>query len=128
MSTCFGCPCGSNKPYSGCCEPFHHGSAVPDAETLMRSRYSAYTLMLEAYLLSSWHPETRPIKLNLGHDGNRKWLGLSIKHVEKTSKNKATVEFVARYKDGGGKAKRLHETSNFMLLDRWYYVDGRFAD
>ena len=26
----------------------------------MRSRYSAYVLSLESYLLHSWHPDTRP--------------------------------------------------------------------
>ena len=87
----------------------------------MRSRYSAYVLLLEDYLLHTWHPETRPTTLNLSESVNRKWLGLSIKRVENTGKHTAIVAFIARYKDGGGKAERLQEISNFILLDRWYY-------
>ena len=93
----------------------------------MRSRYAAYALNLEDYLLTTWHPDTRPVSLNLSDDLNRKWLGLTIKRAESAGKNTAIVEFIARYKDGGGKAKRLHEVSNFALLDRWYYVDGTFV-
>lgn len=93
----------------------------------MRSRYTAYVLQLEQYLLSTWHADTRPAALNLINDNARKWLGLTIKRSESIGENTAIVEFVARYKDGGSKAERLHEVSNFILLDRWYYVDGRFV-
>ncbi len=93
----------------------------------MRSRYSAYALRLEQYLLDTWHPETRPTSLNLADDINRKWLGLTIKQAETATEKSATVEFIARFKDGGNKAERLHEVSNFILLDRWYYVNGRFV-
>lgn len=35
------------------------------------------------------------------------------------------VEFVARFKSGGGKARRLHEVSRFVKEDgRWFYLDG----
>ena len=47
----------------------------------MRSRYSAYVLQLEHYLLATWHPDTRPTSLDLADD-TTKWLGLEIKrHV-----------------------------------------------
>lgn len=90
----------------------------------MRSRYSAYVLLLEDYLLNTWHVDTRPAKLNLSEDRNKKWLGLHIKRAEDTGENTAIVEFVARYKIGGQKAERLHETSQFIHTDRWYYVAG----
>ncbi|MBC7697165.1 MAG: zinc chelation protein SecC [Bacteroidia bacterium] len=90
----------------------------------MRSRYSAYVLGLEDYLLQTWHHETRPIALNLGEDIATKWLGLQIKHAESNSASTATVEFVARYKVGG-KAERLHELSEFVRIDsRCYYLTG----
>ncbi|XLM23157.1 hypothetical protein MKD33_17040, partial [Chromobacterium piscinae] len=42
----------------------------------MRSRYSAYALGLEAYLLATWHASTRPEALNLAEDaGVVKWIG-----------------------------------------------------
>lgn len=118
------CPCDSGKQYTSCCEPFHKGLPATCAALLMRSRYSAYALILEAYLLSTWHADSRPATLNLNNDLSRKWLGLTIKRAESTGEHTAVVEFIARYKDGGDKAERLHEVSNFILLDRWYYTDG----
>jgi len=118
------CPCESGKPYSACCQPLHMGNAAPTAEALMRSRYSAYVLGLEGYLLQTWHPDTRPATLNLADDIQTKWLGLQVKPFVITSGNTATVEFIARYKIGG-KAERIHEVSQFERIDgRWYYLTG----
>lgn len=37
----------------------------------------------------------------------------------------AEVEFIARYRVGGGSALRLHERSRFVReADHWLYVDG----
>lgn len=92
----------------------------------MRSRYSAYVLRLEPYLLSSWHVSTRPPQLDLAGDPTR-WLGLSVRdHSEDRSAGTAEVEFIARYRLGGGRAGRLHERSRFVLEQgRWFYLDGR---
>jgi len=91
----------------------------------MRSRYSAYVLRLEAYLLATWHPSTRPSTLDV--DDDPRWLGLDVRRHESLDANHALVEFVARYRIGG-RAERLHETSRFIREDgRWYYVDGSFA-
>jgi len=90
----------------------------------MRSRYSAYTLGLEDYLLKTWHPDTRPDSLDLASENSTKWLGLEIKRTENINQNRATVEFVARYKIGGAQAKRLHEVSQFIFSDAWYYLAG----
>jgi len=49
------CPCGSSKVFANCCELYIVGGGVaPTAEYLMRSRYTAYTLRHEDYLLSTW--------------------------------------------------------------------------
>jgi SEC-C motif-containing protein len=104
----------------------------------MRSRYSAYVLRLNDYLLATWHPSTRPATLDF--DDTPRWLGLSVKSAlphrdslrsQNNSGNaaggqaeRATVEFVARYKIGG-RAYKLHETSRFVREDgRWFYLDG----
>jgi SEC-C motif-containing protein len=122
------CPCGSQQSYADCCAPLHTGAAAPTAEALMRSRYSAYVLALEPYLLATWHARTRPAKLDLNTDVKTQWLGLDIKRHETTDNDRAIVEFVARYK-AGGRAHRLHETSHFVREDgRWYYVDGEFSE
>lgn len=120
------CSCGSGRPYSDCCGPCHAGTPAATAEALMRSRYSAYVLALEAYLLATWHPSTRPVSLKLQETPQAKWLGLQVKRHEPTGPDSARVEFVARYKVGG-RAHRLHELSRFLRENgRWYYVDGEF--
>jgi SEC-C motif-containing protein len=92
----------------------------------MRSRYSAYVLGIEAYLLATWHESTRPAALGLADQSPKPtWLGLSVKRHENPSPDTAIVEFVARLRLGGGSAERMHETSRFVREDgRWFYVDG----
>jgi len=120
------CPCGQPKDYADCCGIYHAGVAAPTAEALMRSRYSAYVLALEPYLLATWHTSTRPTDVTA--EEKTRWLGLTIKRFEATGADRALVEFVARYKIGG-RAQRLHEVSRFVREDgRWYYVDGQFDD
>ena len=93
----------------------------------MRSRYVAYALGHESYLLATWHPSTRPADLKLEEDPLR-WLGLTIKRHELQDDSHATVEFVARYKIDG-RAYRLHEISRFVREDgRWFYIDGDIKD
>ena len=119
------CPCGSGRPYPKCCGLLHDASSLGvSAETVMRSRYSAYVLKLSDYLLASWHPSTRPGSLDLAEDDGTKWLGLEIKRSQQQDENHATVEFVARYRIAG-RGHRLHELSRFVREDgRWFYVDG----
>ena len=119
------CPCGINKPYTDCCARYVEGNApAPTAEALMRSRYTAYTLLREDYLLATCHTSTRPSSLDLAVDVATKWIGLEVKRHEQQDVNHAIVEFVARYKVNG-RAHRLHEVSRFVREDgRWLYVDG----
>lgn len=119
------CPCGSNKALAACCGRYlAGGQSAPTAEALMRSRYTAYTLNDEHYLLASWHAATRPAALDLAQGAATKWLGLEVKRHEQQDGEHALVEFVARYKVNG-RAHRLHETSRFLREDgRWFYVDG----
>ena len=89
----------------------------------MRSRYSAYVLDLADYLRMTWHPSTRPQALDPGLATT--WLGLSVKQHVLTGPDTAEVEFIARYRVGGGSAVRLHEHSRFIRENgRWLYVDG----
>ena len=130
MTTC--CPCGSNKKYADCCGRYLDGDeSAPTADTLMRSRYTAYTLLREDYLRSTWHPSAAEKNLHaalralgLADDVATKWLGLEVKRHEQPEPDHATVEFVARYKVNG-RAHRLHEVSQFVRENgRWFYVDG----
>jgi SEC-C motif domain protein len=123
------CPCGSGASFDPCCgRHLDHGAAAPTAETLMRSRYSAYVQGREDYLLATWHRTTRPPQLGLADEAPTKWLGLEIRSREQQDADHATVEFVARYKING-RAHRLQEVSRFVREGgKWYYLDGAIEE
>ena len=120
------CPCGSAKKYAACCGALHAGRVARTPEQLMRSRYSAYVLRLEAYLLHTWHPSTRPDALHLETDDTR-WLGLNIHSREAGGPHDdlGWVSFSASYRSGL-QAHTLTERSEFLRLPdgRWVYVNG----
>tara|TARA_B110000503_G_scaffold111667_1_gene167238 strand:- start:1497 stop:1916 length:420 start_codon:yes stop_codon:yes gene_type:complete len=119
------CYCRSGVSFALCCQPLVNGNqAATTAERLMRSRYTAFCLHNEAYLLRTWHPSTRPKRLEF--DAKQHWLGLKLMtiHNGKQDDAEGQVEFIARYKING-KAYRLHENSDFLWQDeRWYYTQG----
>ena len=117
------CPCGSLKTYERCCQRCHDGETPADAEALMRSRYTAFVLKLEAYLLATWHPRTRPPSLTL-EQSPRRWLGLKVQRHEAETADTAIVEFVARYK-ASGRVHEVREASRFVREGGgWLYVEG----
>ena len=122
------CPCGHPMPYAACCGRWHDGPLqhqAPDAEALMRSRYSAFVLERADYLLATWHRSTRPPRLDF--EPGLRWLGLTVQAHQRQDDDHATVRFVARSKLGG-RASRLSETSRFVReAGRWFYVDGDFT-
>ncbi len=121
------CPCGNPADYNACCGRWHAGPLhlqAPDAQALMRSRYSAFVRGLADYLVQTWHPSTRPIE-PIELDPGVRWLGLEVRRHAALDADHAVVEFVARSKFGG-RATRLHETSRFVReAGRWYYLDGQ---
>jgi len=87
----------------------------------MRSRYTAYVLRLDGYLLDTWHPTARPAAIETDPPGLR-WLGLEVRNCVDIGPDHSTVEFIARSKFGG-RAHRLHETSRFERVNNlWLYV------
>lgn len=124
------CPCGrmaspsATAQFRACCGRYlDAGVVAPDAEHLMRSRYSAFVLEREAYLLATWHPSTRPA--DVAFDATAKWLGLEVRKHRILDADHAEVEFVARHKPASGGAVRLHELSRFVReRGVWLYVDG----
>ncbi|MBB6097564.1 SEC-C motif-containing protein [Deinobacterium chartae] len=119
------CPCGSGRSFSACCGPLLGGEAAPTAEHLMRSRYTAYALGQEDYLLRTWAAATRPASLGLGADGVR-WQSLEVRCREggQAGDDTGTVEFVARF-SVGGERHRMHEVSRFVREGgEWRYLDG----
>ena len=122
------CPCGSSQLFARCCQPFLLGEqAAPSAEALMRSRYTAFSLGESAYLLETWHPSTRPAKLDLRDQESFVWLGLEILGTVEgqAGDRQGEVEFVARF-SAAGVEHRLHERSAFRCeAGQWLYLDGR---
>jgi len=98
---------------------------APDAERLMRSRYSAFAIGHDDHLLRSWHPTTRPATLEREPgEPPVKWIGLEVLSHRVIDETHSEVEFIARYRVGG-RAFRLHETSRFIRENGyWFYVDG----
>lgn len=119
------CPCLSGEQYGDCCGPFHRGEAqAPTAEQLMRSRYSAFVVMDAAYLLRTWHPDTRPAELTL--DAGIQWRRLDIVSTSRCGPldREGTVEFKAYFRHDGVRGVH-HESSRFLRVDRrWYYLDA----
>ncbi|MFD0902915.1 YchJ family protein [Actinomadura sediminis] len=122
------CACGSGIGYRRCCGRFHRGeAAAATAEELMRSRYSAFAEHDEDYLLRTWHPATRPARIDF--DPGTRWTGLEIVRTEAGGPGDArgVVEFRARY-SSGGEAGELHEVSRFARDgDAWVYVRGKIG-
>ena len=119
------CPCGSGKLFSECCEPYISDKYLPGTpEQLMRSRYTAYTLKNENYLLDTWHPSTRPSGNDITTE-TTKWHYLKVLDAKDDR-----VKFIAYFSDTNspGKIFAMGESSRFIQdiknEDRWYYVDG----
>ncbi|MCA2219393.1 YchJ family protein [Jidongwangia harbinensis] len=115
------CPCGLGTAYSECCGPAHAGRAPATAEALMRSRYSAFVRDDAAYVLNSWHPDTRPADVE--PDPNLRWVGLDVLRSSGGGLFDAegTVEFRAHYRDHG-RPGEMHEQSRFLRHNgTWVY-------
>jgi len=118
------CPCGSGAVFDGCCAPVLAGTPARTAEQLMRSRFSAFVVGDERHLFATWHPRTRPEAIDL--DPALRWTGLEIVETGAggAGDSTGTVEFHARWRDGGTRGA-LHERSRFIrYAGRWWYVDG----
>lgn len=98
-----------------------------NAETLMRSRFSAYKLELSDYIQSTWADSTRPKKHKLNFGAEKiVWQNLEIVDTKKggASDDKGIVEFKATYRKDG-EEHILHEISRFVKSHgRWVYLDG----
>ena len=122
------CVCGSGKTYDECCGPLlarTRPAASPEA--LMRSRYAAYALKDFDYIVETTDPERRDL---FDHDVNRAWMEesdfLELRVLGSSEKgSRGTVEFIARFRRGGGPEQSHHERSQFRKVrGRWYFSEG----
>ena len=119
------CPCGLGDPFAECCAPLLAGERpAATAEQLMRSRFAAFAVGDTDHLRRTWHPDTRPARLEL--DPEQRWTRLEV--LDRTGggpfDSEGTVRFRAHYRLHG-RAGSLTEHSRFARIDgEWFYVDG----
>src|SRR4029077_13916330 len=100
----------------------HAGAPAPTAESLMRSRYSAFAVGDAGSLLSLCHRAGRPRPLSLAPA--RRWPRLAVLETRDGGLFDATgtVQFRAMYVQQGQRGV-LAETSRFVRHDRhWTYL------
>jgi len=124
------CPCGSQKPYSDCCQPIHlDHQAATTPEELMRARYSAHVEGLVDFVVATYHPscEAEAQRDGIADSINSDWCKLDVissdagRHHEE-----GFVEFKA-YFNQDGEQFCLAERSRFIKENGlWFYIDGEF--
>ncbi|MEU9040762.1 MULTISPECIES: YchJ family metal-binding protein [unclassified Kitasatospora] len=119
------CPCGPPAAYGDCCGRLHRGrAAATTAESLMRSRFSAFAAQDEAYLLRTWHPDTRPAEVDF--DPALRWTRLEVVSASEGGAFHAegTVSFRAHWTEGDEEGV-LTEHSRFVRYEgAWVYLDA----
>jgi SEC-C motif-containing protein len=130
------CPCrildSVKIDFDKCCGPIIKGQkSASTAESMMRSRYSAYVLKDIEYIDKTQMNEKHEVfnkEEALKWAESSEWQGLEIKQTRKGTANDDTgvVEFVAHYKDkASGTELRHHETSLFQKQnDQWKFKEG----
>lgn len=94
------CPCGLNRDFDDCCGPIIAGAPAPTAESLMRSRYTAFVKRTLDHVERTHAPE-------VFNDFNRaeaerlaeecEWHGLEISRATETG-DTAEIEYVMRFR------------------------------
>ncbi|MBR7888000.1 YchJ family protein [Marinomonas sp. A79] len=125
MANSLPCPCGSESQYADCCGIFHvNPGSAPTAESLMRSRYSAFALGQFDYIDAT---QALPLAENAeDSNGRTLWTKLEIISTEQGMESDTTgkVTFAAHFKEGKHTGC-LKEVSMFEKQQgKWFYVSG----
>lgn len=121
------CPCGGTT-YDKCCQPLHLGGVPVSAESLMRSRFSAFFLKNTDYIIATTTPSQQALldkeSLQAWAD-EMDWTHLRVmSHVPKIGKRHAQVRFRAYFRTQDGTENYHEELSAFVKIDeRWYFLD-----
>jgi SEC-C motif-containing protein len=117
------CPCGSGKTFGDCCEPIHLGRIPPpDAERLMRARFSAHVVHNFKFLHDTYRPTAGKPFVDEEGESPVKWTRLEVHgHEAGNDPDKAFVDFSA-YGTEEGVEKVLHEKAEFLRVNGvWLY-------
>lgn len=122
------CPCNSKQKYVLCCGKYHKGKLhAPTAETLMRSRFSAYVTKNIQYIYRTWSIDTRPPLYILRAENDQVFTQLEIISSEngQISDTTGTVEFIASYILGNSEQVHQHHEHSYFLKKqgKWEYVN-----
>lgn len=132
MKTCY---CCSDKTFENCCQPYISGLAKPlTAQSLMRSRFSAYATANVEYILRTTHPSTRKL---YNFDSIKEWaesclwqkleIISTVNGLQNDKQGK--VEFKAFYLDSTNQPQVHHEVSDFQKeLGKWFFVAGNIVE
>ncbi|MDR0567876.1 MAG: YchJ family protein [Spirochaetaceae bacterium] len=128
------CPCGSGASYSECCEPYITGvKQLSTAETLMRSRYSAYVEHAIDYIVDTCirkeGNQDIDIQQTKSWSEKSQWLGLNVLSVSQggPEDTEGSVEFEAVYEYEGLKDIH-HEKAKFKKQNgKWLYDEGEIV-
>jgi SEC-C motif-containing protein len=130
MTTNTLCPCGSDTPYTQCCESIIQGNTLAKTpEALMRARYSAFTQgEIEFVEKTNYGKAKKAFDIEAARQWSREaiWHGLHVLATSKIDENTtvAYVEFVADCEEQGQRY-HAHERSRFEKIDgQWFYTDG----
>ncbi|MFT2098767.1 YchJ family protein [Marinomonas sp. 2405UD66-6] len=124
------CPCGTSRPYEMCCGMYHNNpGTAPTAETLMRSRYTAFAIRNFEYIAATQKLKEAPDQTAADiEDSNdhTQWIKLEINSTEDGLEKDKTgvVAFSAHFKEGKH-IGRLSERSIFKKVKgQWFYITG----
>lgn len=123
------CPCGSGRKFGTCCAFYINGTPAPDAQTLMRSRYTAYVVGALDHVAATHAPEVRD-------DFNRaeaerlaricQFQELDIRKVVENG-DSAQIDFLIRFRRDGKDMMQV-ELADFRRADgRWLYAGGKLS-
>jgi SEC-C motif-containing protein len=118
------CPCGSGRNFGACCAPIIAGTTpAPDAEALMRSRYTAHVVNDSRYLDRTYLPPAHLPPVEEGTPRAITWDKLVIHHHDPLVRPGVShVDFSAHFTENGT-AGVLHEKSEFELIKgAWFFT------
>ena len=123
------CPCGSGLALEKCCLPYINGDFAPTAESLMRSRYTAFSRgnldYIEQTLTEHAALSFNRVDMESALPGTQ-WLGLDIRHTDGggSNDNTGTVNFAFHYQNQGRNFSQV-EIASFQRVDgKWLYDDS----
>jgi len=117
------CPCGSGKTFGECCEPVHLGRIpAPDAERLMRARFTAHVVHNFKFVHDTYRPTAGKPYVDEEGAPPVQWTRLEVhSHGPGNDPDKAFVDFSA-YGTEEGVEKVLHEKAEFLRVNgAWLY-------